>query len=320
MCRQADHRDVGTCSANGIQAGRDAARAQPALQTLERGDYPVGAHVAAASAGIDVALLDGIVRGLVAVLPDHHDLAAPGNGQGAVLVLQKHGTVHDRLEGHPTVGVAGAVGLNNLLLLAALRAHVVAGPARGDGEAAVEVAGHHHRRNDVQHLLVHTRLRHFARPHHLRQLVELVRKPLRRVVSLHVDVQARVRGPLHVVRRTPVADDEALEVERVAEEGLQQLAVLASVLAVDLVVGAHDRCRTRLKCRLEHRQVDLVLGAVADLHIHGLPVDLLVVVQEVLHTSDDAMVLDGLHEGRHELRAQVGVLARNGLEAAACEH
>mmetsp|Transcript_99150 Transcript_99150/g.256326 ORF Transcript_99150/g.256326 Transcript_99150/m.256326 type:complete len:580 (+) Transcript_99150:1375-3114(+) len=240
-----------------------------------------------------------MVDRLLAPLADHRDLQAlRRQRQGGVLVRQQDGAVDNRLLGHHLVGGAGDV----------VEQHVL----RHRGfEAAVHLARGVHGGQHVPSHGVHRALLDLALADQRRQLREDA------FVAWHLDVQPGRRPVDGVVRRAPVADDVSAEVELLAQEGLEELLVLAGVGAVDLVVRAHDGSRTRVDGRLEGRHVDLVLRAVVHLDVHGHAADLLVVVEPVLDRRDDAPGLDLLDEGPHELAAEVGVLAGQGLEAAA---
>mmetsp|Transcript_5752 Transcript_5752/g.14614 ORF Transcript_5752/g.14614 Transcript_5752/m.14614 type:complete len:321 (+) Transcript_5752:1261-2223(+) len=140
------------------------------------------------------------------------------------------------------------------------------------------------------------------------------------VLSLrHLDVQAMLCGGLAAVHGAPIADHEALETEVLAQQLPQQLAILASVFAIDLIVGAHHCASACINGRLEGQHVDLVLCTVADVDVQFLAVLLLVVVQPMLHRGDEATTLDLSHVGGTELAAQVGVLTREALEGPAAE-
>ena len=135
----------------------------------------------------------------------------------------------------------------------------------------------------------------------------------------HLDVEPRGRRLERRVRAPPVRHDDPVELPLVLQDGAEQLRVLGTVDAIQLVVGGHDRPRPGLADRrLERRQVDLAQRALVDLGADGHPLVLLVVAGEVLHAAPDATGLHGGDVGDGDARAQVGVLGE-GLEGAAGE-
>ena len=86
---------------------------------------------------------------------------------------------------------------------------------------------------------------------------------------------------------------------------------------VDLVVGRHERPRVAVSDRdLEGLEVNLSESSVGNALVDEEPARLLVVGDEVLDASPDALVLDGVDKGAGELSSQEGVFAV-GLEVAA---
>mmetsp|Transcript_6372 Transcript_6372/g.17816 ORF Transcript_6372/g.17816 Transcript_6372/m.17816 type:complete len:483 (-) Transcript_6372:617-2065(-) len=311
----AHHRDVRALRAARINAGRDTGVDR--LYAGEHSDRLVRVDEAAASAGVHTALLDLRVLRLVAARTDHDDLGPLRQGQGAVVVFQKHGAVDDRLARHGAVRVAGGVRLHQLLLLAALDAHGVLRPRGRHGEAAIEQAADPHGGEHVDHLLVDVLLRDVAALQQVGKLVVLVRKPHLRVILLHVDVKPRPHGVHRVMGGAPVTQHEPMELELLAQILRQDFVILACVVAVNFVVRAHHGVRAGIEGGLEHRQVDFVLGPIVDFDVHRLPVNLLVVVEEVLHADDDAVVLNGFDERLHQGAAQKRIFAGDRLEAPA---
>ena len=130
-------------------------------------------------------------------------------------------------------------------------------------------------------------------------------EPSREEVLLLVETLAdsdRVRG-------TPVTHDEALVAQVVAQVSVQRRIVLASVDAVDLVVGAHERADVGLEGSFERRVVHLEVGTLVDLFVHEPALRLLTVVSVVLNVGHDSRVLDALDNGTSELAAQNWILA-----------
>jgi len=114
----------------------------------------------------------------------------------------------------------------------------------------------------------------------------------------------------------PVGHHHAVEAPLVFED-LAEQRVLAHGGAVDAVVGSHHRPRASLPHdRLEGGQVQLTQGALVDAHIHGMPLGLGVVGDEVLHRRRDPAGLDAAHIGGADPRGQQRILAE-ALEVAA---
>mmetsp|Transcript_25204 Transcript_25204/g.72635 ORF Transcript_25204/g.72635 Transcript_25204/m.72635 type:complete len:489 (+) Transcript_25204:1274-2740(+) len=186
-------------------------------------------------------------------------------------------------------------------------------PERGglvQGESALELSGEVHGREHVRGHAVQSSRLNLALCDELGEVAV--------VLALgHLNVEARLRGLLGVVRGSPITNCVPLEAEVLAQELRQQVVVLAGMMAIDLVVGAHHRARAGFKSRLEYGHVDLVLRPLADDRRHRLPVDFLVVVQPVLDGGDDALILHGLDVRPDQLAAQKGVLPRKSLEPPA---
>merc|ERR1719367_1806105 len=118
---------------------------------------------------------------------------------------------------------------------------------------------------------------------------------------------------------SPIAHDETLEIKILAQDLCEQLVIFASELAIHSVVRAHHCSPTGIKGCFEDWCIDLVLCAVSHLNVHGLTVDLLVIIQKMLHTRNDSMVLHSLHEWRNELAAKKGILTRECLKTSPSE-
>ena len=88
------------------------------------------------------------------------------------------------------------------------------------------------------------------------------------LAGAHLEVEALQDGLAGVVGAAPVGDDGALEAPLALQHLVEQVLVVAHVLAADLVVGAHDRERPALPhARLERRQVDLPERPLVHLHV-----------------------------------------------------
>mmetsp|Transcript_28197 Transcript_28197/g.59698 ORF Transcript_28197/g.59698 Transcript_28197/m.59698 type:complete len:436 (+) Transcript_28197:730-2037(+) len=290
------------------------------LEALDRCDLLPCFYVAAATARVDVALSVRALRLLVAILADESDLFTAGHQrQGGSLILQEDSAVDDSLLRHLQVSGACSVRAYDRMHCCALFSNRGVHVGLGDGEPTIELARDVHGGQYMENLLIDESLCDRTGLEESWELVELVGQPLDGVGPLHVDVETGQCRPQSVMGRAPIADHVAPEARIRPQQLLQQLAVLASMHAVDLVVGAHQAGSTGVKGRLEDRHVDLVLSTVGHLGIHGEAENLLVVVKPVLHCGDDATVLDRLDERLHKLAAEVRVLTRDGLKAAACE-
>ncbi len=118
--------------------------------------------------------------------------------------------------------------------------------------------------------------------------------------------------------RAVVRGHEPGEAPALVERGVQQVVVLAGVLAVDGAVGAHHRGGvSQLGGGPERGQVDLVLGPLADDHIIGrrVPVGLLVVQGEVLDLGHLPLALHPVDIRHGHRGVEVRVLGV-GLERA----
>mmetsp|Transcript_25200 Transcript_25200/g.72610 ORF Transcript_25200/g.72610 Transcript_25200/m.72610 type:complete len:230 (-) Transcript_25200:293-982(-) len=139
--RNANHRDVGALGGGAVVAvdhlDRRGALLEVRHHALQRVDGARRHHEAATPAGVHRALQEPLVVGVVAVLADERDFPdGGGQGQSRTLVLEENGAVDECVPGDCVVLVAGG-------------GDVQQGPARIDGEAALEVPGEIHRREDV---------------------------------------------------------------------------------------------------------------------------------------------------------------------------
>mmetsp|Transcript_95583 Transcript_95583/g.247513 ORF Transcript_95583/g.247513 Transcript_95583/m.247513 type:complete len:430 (-) Transcript_95583:1425-2714(-) len=171
-----------------------------------------------------------------------------------------------------------------------------------------------HRRQDVQSLLIDLGLGHLASLEQARDLVVLVQKLLAGAGLLHVDVQAGLERLFGIMRGPPITNDQAVEVQVMAQELTKQPRILTRVDSIDLVVGAHDGCGASVDGGLKNRHVNLVLSPVVHGHAHRHPEDLLVVIEPVLHARHDALGLDGLHKGLDKRAPEKWILAGDRLE------
>ena len=121
------------------------------------------------------------------------------------------------------------------------------------------------------------------------------------------------------MRTAPVGDHRTVEAPVAFENVVEQVAVVAAVLSLIFIIGAHDGPgATLLDGRLEGRKVDLVQGPVIHDDIDAVTVYLLVVQREVLDTGRHAVLLHALHIGHDHARRKIGILAHI-FEVAAIE-
>ena len=97
---------------------------------------------------------------------------------------------------------------------------------------------------------------------------------------------------------------------------MQQVRVLAAVVAVDPVVRAHDAGHARRDRALEVRQVHLAQRALVHPHVHGVSGLLDAIEGEVLHAGHDVVVLDAPYGRRRHLPEEVRVFTVGLLGAA----
>ena len=116
---------------------------------------------------------------------------------------------------------------------------------------------------------------------------------------------------------TPVGEDEALEVPIVLEDLVEGEVVLAGVVAVDMVVGAHDSGRVgETDGDLEGEQVSFAEGARVDDCVEGVAAGLLIVEDVVFDVSHDVVGLDAEGELANHCAGEDGIFA-GVLEVAA---
>ena len=164
-------------------------------------------------------------------------------------------------------------------------------------------------------------------PHHLReallgQLALRERRAQRLGEGLgvphhHVDLRARllVEPRQRVVpggRGPPIGHDPARVAPRALEDLLEEDPVGARVVAVDLVVGGHDRAGlAAFDGDLEREQVGFAMGGRIDERVEPVAVGLVAVQREVLDRRDHALALDpgdrlaGEHAAEQRVLGQV---------------
>ena len=126
--------------------------------------------------------------------------------------------------------------------------------------------------------------------------------------KLHVETV--LCGLLRVVNAAPSGDDHPVERPVAFENVVQQVLVVAAMLALIFIIGAHDRPGPALADgSFEGRQVNFVQGPVVDLDVDAVAVHLLVVQRIVLHAGGHAVLLHPLNIGNHHPRGKEGVFA-----------
>ena len=112
-----------------------------------------------------------------------------------------------------------------------------------------------------------------------------------------------------IVAATPVTDHHAIEAPVLLQNLVEHDIIVAVVLVLIEVIGAHDGpCPTLLDGGLEGRQVYLMQGPVANDDIHLMAVLLIVVQGIVLHASRHALRLQSLDVWHHHSRGQPWIL------------
>ena len=122
-----------------------------------------------------------------------------------------------------------------------------------------------------------------------------------------------------IMAASPVGDYHTIEAPVLLQDLVEHDIIVAVVLVLIEIVGAHDSPGTTLlHSGLESGQVDLVQGTIADDDIHLMTVFLVVVQRIVLHAGSDAFRLQSLNIRHYHPRGQEGVFAHI-LEVAAIE-
>ena len=215
--------------------------------------------------------------------------------------------------------------------------HALAGDTARSGqmfgriERPERFAGVHRRaENQPQHparLVVERRRRSLALAEHIEVgggevivVVGVAGTPAQAVgprTELHVETV--LGGLLRVVRAAPVGDDHAVKGPVAFQNVVQQVAVVAAMLSLVFIVGAHDGpCAALLNGGFKRREVDLVQRTVVDLDVDAVAVGLLVIECEMFHAGGNAVLLHLLDVGNDHPRGEVGILA-HVLEIAAVE-
>ena len=108
----------------------------------------------------------------------------------------------------------------------------------------------------------------------------------------------------------PVADHHAVILPITLQNLVEGVLVLAAVLVLVEVVGAHDAPSVALlDGGLECGQINLAQGAVAHDNVHLVAMLLIVVQAEVLHTGRCTRALQALDVGHHHAGCQQRILA-----------
>ncbi len=168
----------------------------------------------------------------------------------------------------------------------------------------VEEPGEKHGAQDAVHVVIQLRHGDFAR---LDRLLELFAVE---VVHRLLIIEAGCRGFDRAVRSTPVRDHEALEAPISLEHIGKRVFVLAGVLTVDGVVGAHHRAWVSdIDTNIEGQQIGLLQGPLADDHVDFVAAVLLVVHDVVLDVADDMLGLLTFNPVAHQRPGQQRVFA-----------
>ena len=193
----------------------------------------------------------------------------------------------------------------------------VVATAEGVDDAArsgrlVDYAGGEHAADDAVDHVVEAALRDLAAED---GLLERLREEV--VVAGLVLVEAGEGGFDGGVGATPIGEDETFEAPVVLEDLVEGVVVLAGVVAVDAVVGAHDAGGMRHGDRdLEGKQVGFAEGAGVELGVEGVAAGLLVVEDVVLDVAHDVVGLHAAGELADHGSGEDGVFA-GVLEVAA---
>ena len=116
----------------------------------------------------------------------------------------------------------------------------------------------------------------------------------------------------------PVGHDQAVVAPLALDDLVVDVVLLGGRDPVDVVVGRHHRPRVGLVDRdLERQQVELAQGGLVDHAVHGVPLGLGLVGDEVLQAGADAAALQPADVRRGELAGQQRVLGVRLEEPAA---
>ena len=131
-------------------------------------------------------------------------------------------------------------------------------------------------------------------------------------------IEAGSRSLGRAVGRAPVGEDESFELPVSFQQIAKQVFVLAGVVAVDAVVGAHHGGGVGfLHADFERQQVALARRAPVDVHVDGVAAALLIVESEMLDVADDALRLHASDDGCDHLAGQDRIFAHVFEGAAA---
>ena len=160
-----------------------------------------------------------------------------------------------------------------------------------DGRIIDDTGGEHAAQDAVNHVIEsrHGDLAVFDG--FLQRRVEVV------VVAGHLLIEAVERGLDGAVGRAPVGDDPALELEVLLQDLVEQVVVLAGVVAFDEVVGAHDAGGVGdADGDLEGEQVGLAHGFLVEQNVDDGAAGLLIVEGIVLDVAHHVLREDALFE------------------------
>ena len=177
---------------------------------------------------------------------------------------------------------------------------------RGDRNGAVKPADPGGQPQDAEHLVVEEGLVDLPGPDRRQQGVAPRAEPFRR--ARHGQVQRGPGGRFGGPGGRPVRHDQAVVAPLVVQDGAQQRA-FRHRRPVDPVVGGHHRPGTRLAHDgLERRQVELAQRPLVDPDVHGHPLGLRVVADEVLDGGTHPLALQAAHVGDPDPRGEQRVL------------
>ena len=134
-------------------------------------------------------------------------------------------------------------------------------------------------------------------------------------VTRHLHIEAVGEG-VQRVARPPVCHHEAFKAPVAPQHVLQQVGVLATELAVDLVVGAHHAGDAGFDGSFKRRQVEFMQGAFVDSGVDGEAILFLVVGGEMFDGGHHAVLLDAFNLGGNDGAGQQRIFAK-GFEIAA---
>ena len=125
-----------------------------------------------------------------------------------------------------------------------------------------------------------------------------------------LEVETVLDGFIGIVTAAPVGDDDTVEAPVVLQNLVEHRGIMAVVLVLIEVVGAHDGPGSALlHSSLEGGQVYLVEGTVGDDDVHLMTVFLVVVEGVMLHTGSDTLRLQALYVWHYHTGDQPGIFA-----------